>query len=103
MFSYRLRVPYTRFWLGVLGVRVSCVQERMRELYFERDSKRGLFATFTWLVEEVGELAEALLKNDRRLLEEEIADVVAWVLSIANMVGVDVEDALRKKYGIDCG
>ncbi len=72
----------------------------MRRRYFERDSERGLYATFTWLVEEVGELAEALLKGDRRAVEEELADVIAWTLSIANLVGVDVEEALRRKYGL---
>lgn len=76
------------------------VQRKMKELYYENDSKRGLFPTFTWLVEEVGELAEALLGNDLKACEEEIADVIAWTLSVANLLGIDVEEALRKKYGI---
>ncbi len=76
------------------------IQRKMKELYYESDSKRGLFATFTWLVEEVGELAEALLSNDLKACEEEIADVIAWTLSVANLLGIDVEEALRKKYGI---
>lgn len=76
------------------------VQRKMKELYYENDSKRGLFPTFTWLVEEVGELAEALLSNDLKACEEEIADVIAWTLSVANLLGIDVEEALRKKYGI---
>ncbi len=73
------------------------LQEYMYKLYYSRDSRRGLFATFTWFVEEVGEMAEALLKGGN--VEEEIADVLAWLLSIANLVGVDVEEAVRKKYG----
>ncbi|MEM0379023.1 MAG: MazG nucleotide pyrophosphohydrolase domain-containing protein [Thermosphaera sp.] len=73
-------------------------QSLIREKYFERDSARGLFATFTWFTEEVGELAEALLEMNRRMLEEELADVLAWLLSVANLVGVDLEDAFRKKY-----
>ncbi len=73
-------------------------QRIIRESYYERDSSRGLFSTFTWFVEEVGELAEALLKSDYRGLSEEIADVFAWLLSIANLVGVDLEDAFKKKY-----
>ncbi len=70
----------------------------IREKYFERDSSRGLFSTFTWFVEEVGELAEALLNSDYKSLREEIADVFAWLLSIANLVGVDVEEAFKEKY-----
>lgn len=73
-------------------------QKYIREKYFERDSSRGLFSTFTWFIEEVGELAEALLKNDYKALSEEIADVFAWLLSIANLVNVDVEEAFMKKY-----
>ncbi len=81
-------------------MRVKCVQEWMRKTYFERDRARGVYATFTWLVEEVGELAEALLKGDEKAVAEEIADVLAWTLSLANLVGVDAESALKSKYGI---
>ena len=76
------------------------LQERMKELYFENDSRRGLYATFTWLVEEVGELAEALLSGNNKACAEEIADVVAWTLSVANLIGVDVEDAIKRKYNL---
>ncbi|MET1102102.1 MAG: MazG nucleotide pyrophosphohydrolase domain-containing protein [Pyrodictiaceae archaeon] len=81
-------------------MRVSCIQEEMKRMYYKRDSERGLYATFTWLVEEVGELAQALLEGDKQSIEEEIADVIAWTLSIANLVEVDVEEALIKKYGL---
>lgn len=79
---------------------ISCVQQFMKLEFYERDRQRGLYATFTWLVEEVGELAEAILSGDRNRIEEEIADVVAWTLSIANLLDVDVEKALEKKYGV---
>ncbi|HIP57128.1 MAG TPA: nucleotide pyrophosphohydrolase [Ignisphaera aggregans] len=79
---------------------VRCVQQFMKLEFYERDRERGLYATFTWLVEEVGELAEAILSGDRDRIEEEIADVVAWTLSIANLLDIDVEKALEKKYGV---
>ena len=69
---------------------VACVQEAMRAEYLGRDRDRGLFATFTWLVEEVGELGEALLKGDMENAKEEVADVVAWAISIANLLNIDV-------------
>lgn len=71
----------------------------IREKYYERDATRGLYSTFTWLVEEVGELADALIKLEREMLEEELADVFAWLLSIANLVEIDLEQAFMKKYG----
>ncbi len=82
-------------------MKLKCVQQFMKIEFYERDRKRGLFPTFAWLVEEVGELAEALLSGDRSKIEEEIADVVAWTLSVANLLGIDVEEALKKKYGVD--
>ena len=81
---------------------IKCAQEAIKKAYFDRDSKRGLYGTFTWFVEEVGELAEALLgKRDREGIEEEFADVFAWLLSLANLVGVDIENAFKKKYKKD--
>jgi NTP pyrophosphatase (non-canonical NTP hydrolase) len=73
-------------------------QDMMRVRYFERDSSRGVYATFTWLVEEIGELAEAILSGNKESIEEEIADVIAWTLSLANLLGVDVERSFLKKY-----
>ncbi len=75
-------------------------QDLIRRKYYDRDNSRGVFATFTWLVEEVGEVADALLKMNRSSLEEELADLFAWLLSVANLVDIDIEDAFRKKY---CG
>jgi len=79
------------------------LQEAFREAYGVRDNARGLYATFTWLVEELGEVAEALLSGNQSALKEEIADLVAWTLSIANMVGVDVEEAICSKYRLVLG
>lgn len=75
----------------------------MRKAYYERDQARGLYATFTWFVEEVGELAEALLKGNQDSLREELADVLAWLLSIANLLGIDMEEAFLGKYSGDTG
>jgi len=79
-------------------LKISDAQELIRKKYFDRDSARGLFATYTWFIEEVGELAEALIEKDKESIEEEIADVLAWLLSIANLVDVDVQKAFMKKY-----
>ncbi len=77
---------------------IKCVQQYMRKEYYKADSERGLFQTFAWFVEEVGELGEALLKRDKSGIAEEIADVIAWAISIANLLDIDVCDALRSKY-----
>lgn len=79
------------------------LQEQIRRTYFERDSQRGLERTFLWFVEEVGELAR-LLKTDCRDEEElqiEFSDVLAWLLSVANLAGVDIEIAVQR-YANGC-
>ncbi len=78
-------------------------QEQIRRTYFDRDAARGLERTFLWFVEEVGELAR-LLKTDRRdlyALQVEFSDVLAWLLSVANLAGVDIEEAAQR-YANGC-
>jgi NTP pyrophosphatase (non-canonical NTP hydrolase) len=71
-------------------------------MYFEKDVARGVEGTFMWLMEEVGELSSALRSNDPVNLAAEFADVLAWLTTIANVAGVDLADAVRKKYGSGC-
>jgi NTP pyrophosphatase (non-canonical NTP hydrolase) len=80
-------------------------QKLIRDRYFATDNARGTPGTFMWLIEEVGELATALQDNapgknptpaQRANLEEEFADVIAWLTTLANIHGVDLEKALTK-------
>ena len=68
----------------------------MRETYEERDLARGTDATFRWLVEEIGELARAVRKDDRDNLELEFSDVLAWLASLANLQDVDLETVMGR-------
>lgn len=77
-------------------------QGLMRELYYARDSERGPEKTLLWLVEEVGELSEALRKRDQEAIMEELADITAWTASLANILDVDLEEALKVKYPGRC-
>lgn len=49
-----------------------------------------------WFIEEVGELATALASDDQKNKKEEFADVLAWLCTLANITGVDLEDACEK-------
>lgn len=73
-------------------------QQHIRDRYYQTDSARGTPATFLWFIEEVGELATALHGDDPQNLAEEFADVIAWLSTLANINGVDLESALRDKY-----
>ena len=77
-------------------------QHMMKRIYFQRDSQRGKLGTYDWLKEEVEELREALGKNDRKALENEFADVLAWLASLANVVEVELEKATTSKYDNSC-
>lgn len=70
----------------------------MKDLYYRRDLNRGKALTMLWVVEEVGELAEAVREDDVGEVAEELADVVAWVTSIANLYNLDLEEILSSKY-----
>lgn len=74
----------------------------MKHLYLHRDSERGVEGTYDWLVDEVQELGEALNGSDKEELQKEFADVIAWLASLANITGVDLERAAIAKYNRRC-
>ena len=67
----------------------------------ERDRARGVPSSVAWLAEEVGELAQAVRKGTHEQQVHEFADVLAWVTSLANQVGVDLDEAARR-YADGC-
>lgn len=81
---------------------LSDFQQLIRDMYLEKDRERGVDATFMWLMEEVGELAAALREGTPEEQRGEFADVLAWLTTIANVVDVDLTQAVREKYGDGC-
>jgi NTP pyrophosphatase (non-canonical NTP hydrolase) len=77
-------------------------QQLIRRMYLEKDAARGVDGTFMWLMEEVGELAAALREGTHDEQAAEFADVLAWLTTIANVVGVDLTEAVHAKYGTGC-
>ena len=75
---------------------IRAFQKLIDQRYGKRDRERGTPGTFMWLIEEVGELATALHGDDQANKEEEFADVFAWLCTLANISGVDIEDACQK-------
>ena len=73
-------------------------QKHIADKYETVDRKRGTPKTFLWLIEEIGELATALNGDDRANLEEEFADVIAWLCTLANINDVDLSAAIGRKY-----
>jgi NTP pyrophosphatase (non-canonical NTP hydrolase) len=78
-------------------------QELMHLIYYRRDQARGIERTLLRTFEELGELSDAVLgKRSKEAIEEEMADVFAWLCSLANLLGVDLSQALLKKYPDVC-
>lgn len=77
-------------------------QAHLQATYGHKDVARGSAGTFMYLMEEIGELAEALREPDKHDLEGEFADCIAWLTSLANVAGVDLAAAVEKKYGGGC-
>jgi NTP pyrophosphatase (non-canonical NTP hydrolase) len=84
------------------GITLGSLQRRIKDLYGAKDAARGDAATFLWLAEEFGELATALRSGTHEELALEMADVLAWLATLANVRGVDLEAAVRAKYGDGC-
>ena len=75
---------------------LAALQDLMDRTYGERDGRRGVPATVAWLTEELGELAQAVRKGSRAQQVHEFGDVFAWLASLANQLGIDLEEAARR-------
>lgn len=87
---------------------VNDMQQIIEKMYGSKDAARGISGTFMWLMEEVGELASALreepagLAQPSEALASEFADVLAWLVTIANVAKVDLAQAFTEKYAKGC-
>jgi len=78
------------------------LQPVIRDTYDAKDRKRGVEGTYMWFMEEVGELSGALRSGTDEEKAAEFADVLAWLATLANLTGVNLEAALTAKYGDGC-
>jgi NTP pyrophosphatase (non-canonical NTP hydrolase) len=77
-------------------VELAAFQQLMVDTYGERDRARGTAASVAWLTEELGELAQAIRKGTPEDQLHELADVLAWLASIAAQLGLSLEDAVTR-------
>jgi NTP pyrophosphatase (non-canonical NTP hydrolase) len=75
---------------------LSDFQRLMHEQYGARDAERGVAATIAWLAEELGELAQVTRKGSFDDQVHEVGDVLAWLTSLANQLGVDLDEAAAR-------
>ena len=87
---------------GCDRMHISEFQDIMCKLYIKKDKKRGINGTIIWLEEEIEELKEAIENGNTEAVQNEFADVLAWLASLANMVQIDLEKATLSKYNNKC-
>jgi NTP pyrophosphatase (non-canonical NTP hydrolase) len=73
----------------------------MARTYGARDRARGCEATVAWLTEELGELARAVRKGSREEQLHELGDVLAWLASLADQLGLSLDEAAAR-YAPGC-
>lgn len=84
-------------------MKIEDAQDMMKRVYLERDRERGIKGTLRRTKEELVELSEAILqKSSQNDLEKEVADVFAWLCSLANLLGINISDAFLAKYTNAC-
>ena len=84
-------------------MKIEEAQEMMRKVYWDRDKIRGVKGTLKRTEEELAELSIAILeKEGTKAIEDEIADVFAWLCSLANLLDIDISEAFFKKYTDAC-
>ena len=76
------------------------MQKLIHELYHHHDSRRGVENTLDWFITEVYELYLAV--KNKANIEDEMADVLAWLLSLANLLNINLEDEFIRRYGGKC-
>jgi NTP pyrophosphatase (non-canonical NTP hydrolase) len=80
---------------------IAALQDVIERTYGDRDRARGVSATVAWLCEEVGELAQAVRKGTPEQQAHEFGDVLAWVVTLANQMGADLDAAIQR-YAHGC-
>jgi NTP pyrophosphatase (non-canonical NTP hydrolase) len=75
------------------------LQQLMEATYGTRDRARGVPATVAWLAEEMGELAKAARKGTREEQLHELGDCLAWLASLANQLGLSMDEAVARYAG----
>lgn len=81
---------------------IAHAQKLIDKIYGVRDKSRGVDRVALWLISEVGEVADSLIKNKSEALREEVSDVFAWLVSLCNVAGIDLEAEFERKYGSGC-
>lgn len=85
--------------------------KHMSDVYGERNRRKGIDYVMGRLTNEIGELLSLAMRlpelegNQEQTLHEfslELADVISWIMTSANVLSVDLEQAVARRYKNGC-
>jgi NTP pyrophosphatase (non-canonical NTP hydrolase) len=98
-----MKSPTKARWYASSGrlasVDLSAFQDVIGRTYAEQDRARGVPATVAWLAEELGELSQAVRKGSAEQQLHELGDVLAWLASLAEQLGLSLDEAAQRYAG----
>lgn len=74
------------------------LQSDLAARFLARDRESGATFLMMVLVEEVGELAEAVRRGEPAGAKAEVADVAFLAYALANVLDIDLDAAIRRKF-----
>ena len=74
------------------------LQSDLAARFAEGDRKSGASFLMMVLMEEVGELAEAIRRGEAEEARTEVTDVAFMAFSLASVLDADVEQRIREKF-----
>lgn len=74
------------------------LQRDLADRFAQQDKRSGASFLALVLMEEVGELAEAIRRGEKAEAQAEVADVALMAFALANVLDVDLESAIRAKF-----
>jgi len=77
-------------------------QKMFGHVFEQRNTRVPLTDIWLHLMEEAGEVAEDLRKEDLRALSYDLPDVFAWLCAFANKFGVELDEIAWYKFPAIC-
>ncbi len=72
------------------------VQEKVKRVGFDWE---GVDGPLDKVIEEIQELKNAVLKEEKQQVEDEFGDILFSLVNVSRFLGIDAEEALRKSIG----
>src|SRR5262245_3548651 len=85
-----------------MALTLARLRKIIRDLYAARARQRGIGGTFMWFMGGVGGWAPARGSGSQEERAGEFADVLAWLATLANVAGIDLDAVVAAKYGAGC-